>query len=73
MWTANGLVDVYLLVFRQLGSTRVWISLSTVQPYSAWVSLKARNFLLVADDMELKVEYVMRDNDAKLSAPFNKL
>ena len=31
MWTARGLVDVYLLVFLHLGTRRVWISLSTVQ------------------------------------------
>ena len=37
MGTAKGLVDVYLLVFLHLGSRRVWISPSTVQPDSAWV------------------------------------
>ena len=71
MWTAKGLVDVYLLVFLHLGSRRVWISPSTVQPDSAWVSLQARNFLMVAEDMGLPPEYVMRDNDAKFSAQFD--
>ena len=71
MWTAKGLVDVYLLVFLHLGSRRVWISPSTVQPDSAWVSLQARNFLMVAEDMGLPPEYVMRDNDAKFSVQFD--
>ncbi len=73
MWTAKGLVDVYLLVFLHLGSRRVWISPSTVQPDSAWVSLQARNFLIVADDMGLPPEYIMRDNDAKYSAQFDEV
>ncbi|GDX94304.1 hypothetical protein LBMAG46_43140 [Planctomycetia bacterium] len=71
MWTARGLVDVYLLVFLHLGSRRVWISPSTVQPDSAWVSLQARNFLMVAEDMSLSSEYLMRDNDAKFSRQFD--
>ena len=73
MWTAQGLVDVYLLVFLHLGSRRVWISPSNVQPAPAWVSLQARNFLMVAEDMALTPEYVMRDNDAKYSAQFDEM
>ncbi|MFO0179228.1 MAG: integrase core domain-containing protein [Planctomyces sp.] len=71
MWTARGLVDVYLLVFLHPGSRRVWISPSTVQPDSAWVSLQARNFLMVAEDMSLSPEYLMRDNDVKFSRQFD--
>ncbi|MCX7385025.1 MAG: integrase core domain-containing protein, partial [Planctomycetales bacterium] len=73
MWTAKGLVDVYLLVFLHLGSRRVWISPSTVQPDSAWVSLQARNLLMVAEDMGLTPKYVMRDNDAKFSGQFDEV
>jgi len=67
MWTAKGVVDVYLLVFLHLGTRRVWISPSTAQPDSAWVSLQARNFLMVTEDMGLSPEYLKRDNDAKFS------
>ena len=73
MWTARGLVDVYLLVFLHLGTRRTWISPSTLQPDSAWVSLQARNFLMVAEDMGLTPEYVMRDNDVKYSAQFDEV
>ncbi len=73
MWTAKGRVDVYLLMFLHLGSRRVWISPSTVQPDSALVSLQARNFLMVAKDMGLAPEYVMRDNDKKFSAQFDSV
>jgi putative transposase len=60
-------VDVYLLVFLHLSSRRVWISPSTVQPDSAWVSLQARNFLMVAEDRGLSPKHLLRDNDAKFS------
>ncbi len=73
MWTARRLVDVYLLVFLHLGSRRVWISPSTAQPDSAWVSLQARNFLMVAEDMGVAPEYVMRDTDAKFSRQFDEV
>jgi len=63
----------YLLVFLHLGSRHVWISASSVQPDSAWVSLQARNFLMVAEDMGLTPEYVMRDNDAKYSGRFDEV
>lgn len=33
-----------IAVFLHLGSRRVWITSSTIQPDSAWVSLHARNF-----------------------------
>ena len=35
------------------------------------VSLQARNFLMVTQDMCLSPEYVMRDNDAKFSGQFD--
>lgn len=37
------------------------------------VSLQARNFLMVAEDMGLAPEYVMRDNNAKFSAQFDEV
>jgi putative transposase len=71
MWTATGLVDLYLLVFLHLGTRRCWISPCTLSPDSAWVNQQARNFLMVAEDMNLPPAYVMRDNDAKFTAQFD--
>ncbi len=34
---------------------------------------QVRNFLMVAEDMDLVPEYVMRDNDAKFSAQFDEV
>jgi putative transposase len=71
MWTAKGLVDLYLLVFLHLGTRRVWISPCTQHPDSAWVSQQAKNFLMQAEDLNLMPRFVMRDNDVKFTAQFD--
>jgi len=71
MWTTRGLVDLYMLVFLHLGSRRVWISPCTQHPDSAWVSQQARNFLMVAEDMNIETTILMRDNDKKYSKEFD--
>lgn len=73
MWTARGLVELYFLVFLHLGTRRCWISPCTASPDSAWASQQARNFLIVADEMELPATILMRDNDAKFSRRFDEV
>jgi putative transposase len=73
LWTARGLVDLYFLVFLHLGTRRCWISPCTASPDSAWVCQQARNFLIVADEMELAPKIVMRDNDTKFTVPFDEV
>ena len=71
MWTITGFVDLYLLVFIHLETRRCWISPCTVSPDSAWVCQQARNFQMDAEDLELPVTIVMRDNDTKFSKQFD--
>ena len=66
MLTMNGFIPLYLLVFIHLGTRRIWISPCTAHPDSAWVSQQARNFLQHAEDINLPVKIVMRNNDGKL-------
>ena len=73
MWTATGLVDLYLLVFLHLGTRRCWISPCTLNPDSAWVSQQAKNFLMEAEDMDLAPKMVMRDNDTKFTVQFDSV
>jgi putative transposase len=73
MWTRQGLVDLYFLVFLHLGTRRCWISPCTVSPGSAWVSQQAKNFLMEAEDLELAPQQVMRDNDIKFTPPFDEV
>jgi putative transposase len=71
MWTVKGLVDLYFIVFLQLGTRRCWASPCTLSPDSAWVSQQAKNILMEADDLNLMPKYVMRDNDTKFTAQFD--
>ena len=71
MWTAKGLVNLYMLVFLHLGSRRCWISPCTASPNSQWVTQQAKNFLMDAEDMDLAPKMVMRDNDTKFTAQFD--
>jgi len=71
MWTAKGLVDLYLLVFIHLGTRQSWISPCTTSPDSVWVSQQAKNFLMDSEDMELAPKMVMRDNDKKFTKQFD--
>jgi putative transposase len=54
VWTAEGLVDLYFLVFLHLGTRRCWISQCTESPRPAWGEQQARNFLMHADDVDLR-------------------
>lgn len=65
MLTLNGFIPLYFLVYIHLGTRRIWISPCAAHPDSAWVKQQARNFLQHADDINLPVKIVMRDNDAK--------
>jgi putative transposase len=69
--TARGLVDLYFLVSLHLGTRRCWISPCTASPDSVWVSQQARDFLIVAEEMDLAPKILMRDSDAKFSRQFD--
>ena len=73
MWTARGMVDIYLLVFIHLGTRRCWISPCTAHPDSAWVVQQGKNFVMVAEDLQLTPKYMMRDNDTKFTAQFDEV
>jgi len=65
MLTLKGFIPLYFLVFIHLGTRRIWVSPCTAHPDSAWVSQQARNFLQHADEINLPVKIMMRDNDGK--------
>ncbi|QDT55914.1 Integrase core domain protein [Caulifigura coniformis] len=71
MWTPKGLVDLYFMVFLHLGTRRCWISQCTDEPTAVWVEQQGRNFLMHAEDIDLKPQMVMRDNDAKFKCDFD--
>lgn len=50
VWTMQGLVDMYLLVFIHAGSRRIWVSKGTAHPDAAWVAQQARNMCTVIQE-----------------------
>ncbi len=73
MWTTNGIVSLYMLVFIHMGTRRCWISPCTVAPDANWTAQQARNFLMDAEDLNLKPQIVMRDNDTKFTSQFDNV
>ena len=62
---------LYVLMFIELGSRRVHLSLSTAHPDSAWVAQQARNLALVLDDRSTALQFLIRDRDTKFSKAFD--
>lgn len=58
-----------LLVIIHWETWRIWVSLATAHPSSAWGTQPARNFLLEVGDAEMT--HLLRDRDAKYTASFD--
>ncbi|MGB7326659.1 MAG: integrase core domain-containing protein [Rubripirellula sp.] len=72
-WTLKELVDVYFMVFIQIGTRQIWISPCTEKPTGDWTTQQGRNFLMHIDDNELKCEILMRDRDRKYVDSFDEV
>lgn len=72
-WTQRGLVELYLLVFLNVGSRRVWISAPTAHPHGAWVAQQARNFGSEAAALNLEATILIHDRDGKLTREFDDI
>jgi len=70
-WTPKGLVDLYVLVFIQIGSRRVWVSNCTPHPDGAWVAQQARNVCMHFADEEHTPSFVTHDADTKFTKQFD--
>ncbi len=64
---------LYLLVFIELGSRRIFLSPSTAHPDSAWVTQQARNLAIEVDDRSTAIRFLIRDRDAKFSRSFDEV
>lgn len=71
MWTARGLIDLYILVFLHLGIWRCRTSSCTASTDSAWVIQQVKNFVMEAEDLNLTPKNVMRDNGKKFTVQFD--
>jgi len=73
MWTLRGPIDLYLLVFIQIGSRKVWVSSATAHPDSRWVAQQARNFCMDLPDGDRQRAIVLHDGDTKFTEQFREI
>jgi putative transposase len=64
---------LYVLLFIELGSRRIYLSPSTAHPDSAWVTQQARNMALDLDDRSAAIRFLIRDRDTKFSRSFDEV
>jgi putative transposase len=64
---------LYVLFFIELDTRRVHLAGVTANPNGAWVAQQARNLLLVLGEQGRRVQYVLRDRDAKFCHSFDDL
>jgi putative transposase len=72
MWTSVGKQVAYVLAFVHLGSRKVFLSPSTLNPTDEWMRQQARNVNIWADEEGLDVRFVIHDRDAKFSKAFDE-
>ncbi|MEO5918899.1 MAG: integrase core domain-containing protein, partial [Candidatus Limnocylindrales bacterium] len=64
---------LYVLVFIELGSRRIYLSPSTAHPDSAWVTQQARNLALELDTRARPIRFLIRDRDTKFTRAFDEV
>ena len=62
---------LYVLVFIELGSRRIFVSPATVHPDSAWITQQARNLAMALDGRGRPARFLIRDRDTKFSRSFD--
>ena len=70
-FTANGVVDLYLLFFIHVGTRRVIISNPTTSPNGEWVTQQARNASMTMEDWKLPITHLILDHDSKFTDHFD--
>ncbi len=64
---------LYVLFFIELDTRRIHLARVTANPNGAWVAQQARNLLLVLGEQGRRVQYVLRDRDAKFCRSLDDL
>jgi putative transposase len=62
---------LYILFFIELDTRRVHLAGVTAKPNAAWVTQQARNLLLALEDQGRRVQFLVRDRDAKFCRGFD--
>lgn len=73
IWTADGLVDYFVLILLHVGSRRVIVTGMTAHPDARWMAQQARNFHILTADEPDEPSHLIHDFDTKFTAQFDSL
>jgi transposase len=68
-----GLQRLYMLFFIELDTRRVHLAGVTANPNGGWVAQQARNLLLELGEQGRRIQFLLRDRDAKFCRAFDDL
>ena len=72
IWTPLGKRAAYVLAFIHLGSRKVFLSPSTLNPTDEWMRQQARNVSMWAEDEGIDVRFLIHDRDTKFTEAFDE-
>ncbi|HAU37499.1 MAG TPA: integrase [Phycisphaerales bacterium] len=72
VWTPLGKHMAYVLTFVHLGSRKVFVSPSTLNPTDEWMQQQARNASMWADEEGIDVRFLIHDRDTKFTEAFDE-
>jgi hypothetical protein len=65
------LQTLYVFVFIEIGTRRVYFAGCTAHPDNAWVTQQARQVMWELEDRKPAIRFLIRDNDKKFTDAFN--
>jgi putative transposase len=72
VWTPFGKQMAYVLAFIHLGSRKVFVTPSTVNPTNEWMRQQARNASIWADEEGIDIRFLIHDHDTKFTEAFDE-
>jgi len=72
VWTPMGRHVAYVLAFVHLGSRKVFLSPSTLNPTDEWMRQQARNASMWADEEGIDIRFLIHDRDTKFTEAFDE-
>ncbi len=72
LWTPLGKQTAYVLSFIHLGSRKVFLSPSTLNPTDEWMRQQARNVSIWAEEQGIDIRFLIHDHDTKFTQAFDE-